>query len=201
MSNRLNLNTFQKNLCKLVLVGAVSVALASCGSPPKRALYQGTDQVSAVDRGALVGKWQASVLNPFDGEPDVNSVVTLNADSTFLMRTEVNPVQDDHPGVTTVYSGSWGVSNGALFYKDITVVDSKASMPDEYGDTAENKALWEQASGGLMSLAANAATSFMNSRGTEANSSNVLELSANRIVLLGQPESGTNPVAYEYTRL
>jgi len=184
------------------LISALLLTASGCGTtPPKRNAYPGSDLVTSVNKNALVGTWQATILNPLEFETDISTVITLNADSTFLSKTDVPPKYDGDPGVSMESSGRWQVADGTLMYSDVKIEKSEIKKPDDVGDDPQSQALWEQATGGLMQFAANATTSYLNNQNAEDNAVNIFELSQQRIVLVGVNPQGSNPVAMEYTRI
>src|SRR3712207_5287131 len=72
-------------MVRLTLVVAAGLMAAGCaggGSAPTRSAISVTDEVGAIDRSLLVGRWACRELNPYPGRPPLTSTMELSADGT-----------------------------------------------------------------------------------------------------------------------
>lgn len=85
--------------------------LSACSfSSPPRPEYSGADYVGAVEPDMLIGTWDYKVLNPVEGEPAADVVMTFNPDGTIVSVTDL-PAQEGVPmsAMTLQVSGTWKV--------------------------------------------------------------------------------------------
>lgn len=73
--------------CGLILLSS------TCGTPPKRPVFNGPDTVAALSTDSFVGSWRYSVLNPMiEEEKTVSATYRFNADGTFTANSETSTV-------------------------------------------------------------------------------------------------------------
>ncbi len=99
---------FRLRHLSLILLAAVFAICASCGSPPKRPAYTGGDNVGAVDASILPGSWRQTVVNPVEGEPSANVVISFSADGQAKVVSK-GQAQDGYQVGTFEGTGTWKV--------------------------------------------------------------------------------------------
>ena len=85
--------------------------LTACSfSSPPRPEYTGGDYVGAVEPEMLIGTWDYKVLNPVEGEPQADVVMTFNPDGTVTSVSDM-PAQEGVPmsAMTLEVSGTWRI--------------------------------------------------------------------------------------------
>ena len=153
---------------------AASLALSACVSltPPSRPDYTGADSVNSAEASQLLGSWRVSELNPYPDVEPQNTVIEYRADGT--VRGEVTPTGESAAvlGDTRFeFLGTWTLDGDTVVHKDVKM--------NTIGDNR------------MASMMAN----MINRQQNISGSANIYELSANRIVMVGDDGN-----AMEYVR-
>lgn len=103
---------------------------ATGGDTPRRPAVSVADEVSAVDRAAVVGSWQCRELNPYPEVPTVATTTTYRADGSFTSegRSAARPPLG---AVEITATGNWSVEGGAIVTSGVT---TEASSADAWTD-------------------------------------------------------------------
>lgn len=169
-------NRLIKQTSLAILSLALLSTLSACISltPPERPAYTGQDNVSEVDQSQLIGSWVTRELNPYpDSGTTQETTIEYLADGSmqgsFVVRGEGAEMLKD---MTFEVSGNWQLNGDLVSHTNVEVNSSD-------GNTL----------GALLNTLMKSTSREMSGTG------NVYELSADRIVMVG--EDGT---ALEYTR-
>lgn len=152
---------------------AATLTLSACVSltPPSRPAYTGADVVSNAEASQLVGNWRVTELNPYpDAEPQ-NTVIEYRADGT--VRGEVTPGGESAAALGDTrfeLLGTWTLDGDTVVHKDMKM---------------------NTIGGNRM---ASMMASMINSQQNISGSANIYELSANRIVMVGDDGNATEYV-------
>ena len=153
---------------------AATLAISGCASmsPPVLPEYTGADSVSTAESSQLVGSWSVSQLNPYpDAEPQ-ETTITYMADGTVLGETIPQGESAAVLGNTRFqFRGTWSLEGDSVVHKDIKMTSTGGN-----------------AMAAMM-------TKMIGSRQDISGSANIYEMSADRIVMVGEDGS-----ASEYVR-
>ncbi len=152
---------------------AAVLAISGCASmsPPVRPDYTGADSVSSADASQLLGSWRINPLNPYpDAEPQETTVEYM-ADGTVLGETVPGGESAALLGDTRFqFRGTWSLDGDTVVHKDV-----------QMSTTGGNA---------MASMMAR----MISSRQNISGSANIYELSANRIVMVGDDGNATEYV-------
>ena len=157
---------------KISLSILLCVFLTACSmSQPVRTPYTAPDQVQAISKDMIVGKWAIKILNPLEGEPVDGGVVEYKPDGTVFAQHS-----SDASGLTLEIEmdGTWSIEGDMI----------RGTM-ENIRETSGNPA-------------AKLMIPILNSmKNSSTGTANVVEASANRLVIIGN-EGGQ---AQELTRI
>ena len=153
----------------------VSGGCATFAPEPERPAYGGTDQVGEVSADSLVGTWRVTALNPFPDQPDQETVIEYRADGSVSGEVEPDERSMAMMGENArmEITGLWSVEGGVMSHSDMDM------------EIVNGNALARMASGIMNGV-----------MGDIASQADVYELSANRIVMVGD-----DGAAMRYDRL
>jgi len=112
------------NKLSLAVTAACVVFLSACGTPPKRAPYEGPDQVGAINASDFVGQWDGRILNPIADENDNTLVYEFISDGTF--KTTMIPGGQQQAALGDMRfegAGTWQAQGEQLFTKTNSVAE------------------------------------------------------------------------------
>ncbi len=165
-------------MVRLTLVVAAGLVAAGCaggtgsGSAPTRSAVSVADEVGAIDRSLLVGRWACRELNPYPGRPPLTSTMELSADGTGHNSGVVDTAEQGGPlpaRMAMDFTYRWTVDGERLVISDL---QSDIRAADE-----------SAASGMMAGVAQWAMRAFGNQ--AEPATSNVLKLDRQELVLRG----------------
>ena len=162
---------------------AVVTTLVGCasdgGETPKRPPLAVPDEVTAINRGQLVGTWQCHELNPYPQMPKQMSRTTYNSDGTFLTEAQSQGQQALGP-IAVKVTGKWAVQGDEIVGSD---VKTEAGSTDAFTNAI-----------------AGIGTSLVNSmgHGQTQGTGNVLKLTAHELVM--RPTGIDDPPTIACTR-
>lgn len=101
---------------------------ASCQiEAPERPAVDIVDEVTAIDRAALIGGWNCRELDPYPGQPVLVQQLTFNGDGTFRA-VATAPLERELTGgrlLETATTGNWRVDGDIVEIRD-TIVETAA---------------------------------------------------------------------------
>ncbi|MGQ7847497.1 hypothetical protein ACUNV4_23605 [Granulosicoccus sp. 3-233] len=149
------------------------LAISGCASlsPPVRPDYTGADQVNTAEASQLVGVWRITPLNPYpDAEPQETTIEYL-ADGTVVGESipggESAAVLGD---ARFTFRGTWSLEGDTVVHEDVQM------------STTGGNAM------------ASMMTRLIGSRQDISGSANIYELTADRIVMVGDDGNATEYV-------
>jgi hypothetical protein len=163
-------------MVRLALVAAAGLAVAGCAggsgssSGPMRPAVSVADEVSAIDRSLLIGRWACRELNPYPGRPPITATMELAADGGGHNSGVVDMAQQGGPmpgRMAMDFAYRWKVEGDRLVVSDMQ---------------SNIRAADENATSGMM---AGIAQFAMRTFGNQAQpaTSNVLKLDSQELVL------------------
>lgn len=163
----------QSALIRTGLLAAV-IAVSGCASltPPERPAYSGADTVSSVEASQLVGSWRVNELNPIPNSEPQQTTIEYLSDGT--VRGTVVPQGESAAamGETTFeLTGNWQVEGDTVVH--------------------ENMEMTANSDNPVVTMMAR----MINSRQGISGQANIYELTADRMVMVGEEGS-----AMEYLR-
>lgn len=161
----------------ITAVVACAAVLSGCISTPPRPVYEGADTVGAIDKSALIGKWEVRQLNPVPGTDYPKIVSVYSEDGTVATTMIPTGEMAEAMGSTTYESnGNWGTEGDFLMHSEM-----KMKTTDNSGSNQFSALLDKVINNRMKDIEAQA---------------NVYEVTANRIVLVS-PDG----IAQEYIRI